>query len=155
MWCSLLRHTSITPCMDAAMVLTSDDISSWCYDPCRRWIKVCTVCYTYRLRTKSLNISNYLVSCALHLWFPFIGILRLDLTLYRSLTPVGRDINTVLWRLLDNPPLWPRPQDLRICRSRVWESKTTKRHNDFKIALGKIVPKSLDPPLGVEVPQVE
>ena len=34
------------------MVITSGNISGWCYDPCIRWIRVCAVCYTYRLRTK-------------------------------------------------------------------------------------------------------
>ena len=33
------------------MVITSGNIPGWCYDPCIRWIGVCAVCYTYRLRT--------------------------------------------------------------------------------------------------------
>ena len=31
---------------------TAVDIIRWCYGPCRRWIRVCNVCCTYRLRTK-------------------------------------------------------------------------------------------------------
>jgi len=56
---------------------------------------------------------------------PVSGSLR-KCSMMRTESPCHRWI-TVLWRHQDYPPIWPGPQDLRICGSRVRGSKTKKK----------------------------